>query len=162
MAKTIMSRFKPGVRWVFLFLFCLVQIRRLSFSSGGSEAARARASRSDAHRGSPAGSEGLPPPDRVTARHPGAWCYSFKGRLKGVPDGSIDRRPWYSRGVRGCSSAECTPFCLWIWVYSVLLFQLFLPFVIFVDAPSPSAPMNGFAQQAKSMSEDGEDHHEQV
>ncbi|GKU96673.1 hypothetical protein SLEP1_g9885 [Rubroshorea leprosula] len=55
-------------------------IWRLSFSSGESEAARTRATRSDTHRGSPAGSEGLPPPDRVTARHPGAWCYFFKGR----------------------------------------------------------------------------------
>ncbi|GKV53127.1 hypothetical protein SLEP1_g59670 [Rubroshorea leprosula] len=58
----------------------LVQIRRPSFFSGGSEAARARATRSDAHRGSPVGSEGLPPPDRVTARHPGAWCYFLMGR----------------------------------------------------------------------------------
>ncbi|GKU96818.1 hypothetical protein SLEP1_g10010 [Rubroshorea leprosula] len=63
---------------VFSFVL-LVQIRRPSFSFGGFEVARAWATRSDAHRSSPAGSEGLPPPDRVTARHPGAWCYFFKG-----------------------------------------------------------------------------------
>ncbi|GKV04361.1 hypothetical protein SLEP1_g16521 [Rubroshorea leprosula] len=68
-----------GARWFFL-LFCLVQIRRPSFSSSESEATHARASRSDAHRDSPAGSEGLPPPNRVIAQHLGVWCYFFKGR----------------------------------------------------------------------------------
>ncbi|GKU85373.1 hypothetical protein SLEP1_g52 [Rubroshorea leprosula] len=52
-----------------------VQIWRPSFSSGESEAARARAARSDAHRGSPAGFEGLPPPDWVTA--PASWSLTL-------------------------------------------------------------------------------------
>ncbi|GKU89973.1 hypothetical protein SLEP1_g4041 [Rubroshorea leprosula] len=65
---------------VFSFFVLFGVDRRPSFSFDGSEVAHARATRADAHRSSPASFEELPPPDLVTARHPGAWCYLFKGR----------------------------------------------------------------------------------
>ncbi|GKV40279.1 hypothetical protein SLEP1_g47946 [Rubroshorea leprosula] len=43
-------------------------------------------------------------------RHLGAWHTFHMGRLKGVPFGSLDRRPLYSWALCGCSSVMCTSF----------------------------------------------------